>query len=86
MGVNFDGGGIDHQPLKIRIDNEFFKQFFPDSLVSPADKSPVSIAPSPKIGRQIAPWRTCSQNPKNGIDKPAIVLGTTSPNPLFSTS
>jgi len=76
--------GIDHEPLKIGVDNEGFEQFFPNSLVSPANKSPVRVVPSAKIRRQITPWCTRSKNPKYGIDEPAIVPRNTTPRAFSS--
>jgi len=82
MWVNLAVTGINHQPFIIRIINQDFQQFFPDTLVTPANKAAVGITPTPVVRRQIPPWGSCSYNPENSIDKLTIICGYPSPCPF----
>ena len=84
MPVYLDVGGVDHKPLEVRLVNHDFEQPLPDAFVTPSAKSAVGIIPAAKFGWQISPRSTGTQDPNNRIDKSAIILGDTSPIPLFS--
>ncbi|OGG96329.1 MAG: hypothetical protein A2527_02475 [Candidatus Lambdaproteobacteria bacterium RIFOXYD2_FULL_50_16] len=71
---------INHQPFEIRRINKNFKEFFPNSLVTPTNKTPMGITPPAQVGRKIAPGRACAHDPKDCIDKKAIVLGDAAPS------
>ena len=58
---------IYHEPFKVWLSYENFKEFFPDSPVSPATESSMGILPVAIIRWQIAPERTRSQNPETGV-------------------
>jgi len=79
MGMDFAMAGIDHQPFKIWIINQYFKEFFPYSLVSPTNKALVNGSPFAIFRRQISPRRASTQYPEDGIDEEAIILCYTSP-------
>lgn len=51
--------GIDDEPLKIRVIDQYLKQFFPQPFVSPADETVVYRAPFPVFYRQLPPWGAC---------------------------
>jgi hypothetical protein len=84
MGMDFDVAGINHQPLEIRLDDQFFQQSLPEALVAPAAKAPVGVFPVPVIGRQIPPGRAGAQDPENGVEKKPVVFGPTTPESLLS--
>ena len=71
--------GINHQPFEIGLVDQHLEQGFPDPAITPAAKPLMGVFPTP-IGRwQIAPRRPGAQNPKDGIDELAIVLGHAAP-------
>lgn len=82
--MDFDVAGVDHQPLVIGIDDQFFQESLPETLVAPAAKPPVGVFPVPVIGRQIPPGSAGAQNPENGVEKKPVVFGSTTPLPLLS--
>jgi hypothetical protein len=82
MRVDFTVACINHKPLKIRLINQGLKQPFPYATIAPANKAPMGIAPSAEVGRQIAPWRTSTHDPKNCIDKTPIVMRYAAPSSL----
>ena len=82
MGVNLAVAGVDHEPFKIRVVNQNFQQSFPHTIVAPADKATMRIAPAAEIWRQVTPWRTCPHNPKDRIYKQAVILGNAAPTPF----
>ncbi len=74
--------GVDHQPFIIRLINQNFQEFFPNTFSTPTDKPLMNTAPLPVIGRQVTPGRSSSQNPKYCVDKTAVILSN--PAPLAS--
>ena len=56
-GEDFAMTGIEHQPFKIWIGDQYFKKFFPYSLVSPTNKALVNSSPFAIFRRQISPRR-----------------------------
>ena len=83
VGVDFAMAGINHQPFKIRIINQHFKEFFPYSLVSPTNKALVNGSSFAIFRRQISPRRASTQYPEYGIDEEAIILCDASPLPTL---
>ena len=83
MGVDFAMAGIDHQPFKIWIINQYFKEFFPYSFVSPTNKALVNGSPFAIFRRQISPRCASTQYPEDSIDEEAIILCHTSPLPAL---
>ncbi len=77
--MNLAVTGVNHEPFKIRLVDQYFQQSFPDAVVAPADKAAMRIAPAAEIGRQIPPRRTRSHNPKDCIYKQAVILGNAAP-------
>ena len=84
MGMDFDVAGVDHEPFVIGLDDQFFQQSLPKTLVAPAAKAPVGVFPVPVIGRQIPPGSAGAQNPENGVEKKPIVFGSATPESLLS--
>jgi len=82
--VDFDVAGVDHQPLVIGIDDQFFQESLPESLVAPAAKPAVGVFPVPVVGRQIPPGSAGAQNPENGVEKKSVVFGSAAPESLLS--
>lgn len=76
--------GIDHQPLKIRLVNQALEQRFPNATIAPAAEASMGVLPVAISGRQVTPRSAGSQNPKDGIDELAIVLGNAAPLPRLS--
>ena len=79
MWVNFAMTGIDHQPFKVRLINQNFKQSLPHTIIAPTDEASMGIAPTAKVGGQISPWSACTHNPEDRIDKAPVVVGLASP-------
>jgi hypothetical protein len=79
MWMDLAVAGIDHQPFKIGIIDQDFKQPFPDAVVSPSDETAMSIAPAAKVRREITPGGAGAHDPKNCIDKATVVLSDASP-------
>ena len=82
--MDFDVAGVDHQPLVIGIDDQFFQEPLPKPLVAPAAKPAVGIFPVPVIGRQIPPGSARAQDPENGVEKKPVVFGSATPEALLS--
>ena len=74
--------GVYHEPLKVRLIYQDFKQSFPCATISPANKPTVSIAPSAKVRRKVSPGGARSHDPEYGIDEQAIVLRYAAPTAL----
>jgi hypothetical protein len=72
--MNLDMTRVDHQPLKIRLINDFLQDLLPQPVFYPTAKSLGDTVPVPVSGRQITPWRACSQNPEYPVDKFPIVF------------
>jgi hypothetical protein len=79
MRVDFDITCIDHQSVVIRIDDQYFQQFFPRSFVPPATKPTVSVFPVALLRREIPLRRTCAKNPETRIDELSVIAGAPSP-------
>ena len=79
MRMHFDMAGIDHQPFIIRLVNQDFQKFFPNTFSAPTDEPLMNAAPLPVIGRQVPLGRFGSQHPKHRIDKSAVILSDSSP-------
>lgn len=75
---------IDHEPFEIRLIHEFFEKPFPVTFVAPAAEAPVGIFPISVVFREVSPWRTCSQNPHDGIDEEPVIDSKSSPAPCSS--
>jgi hypothetical protein len=60
-GVRMDlaVAGVNHQPFVIGFVDQDFQQFFPNTRITPTDKTSVRIAPASILRRQISPWRAC---------------------------
>ena len=84
MRVNFAVTGVNHQPFKVRLINQYFEEALPYSLIAPTDESLMHSSPSPVFRRQVAPWRPCAQYPKNGVDKQTVVFCYSTPLPALS--
>ena len=84
MRVDFDVAGVDHEPFVIGIDDQFFQDSLPETLVAPAAKPAVSVFPVPVIGRQIPPGSAGAQDPENGVEKKPVVFGSATPEALLS--
>ena len=81
--MNFAMTRINHQPFIIWLNNQCFKQAFPNTPISPATKTTMCIFPVAIVRWQITPGCACSEYPKNGIDKQSIVTSRT-PNTPFA--
>jgi hypothetical protein len=80
--MNLAMGRVDHQPFIIGLIYKQFKQSFPFTFVAPAAKSAMCILPIAVIRGQVAPRRTCTQYPKNSVDKLSIVARISAPSAL----
>jgi hypothetical protein len=80
----FTVAGIYHKPFKIWLVNQNFKQLFPYTLITPADKSSMRVAPSSIVWREIAPGGSGSHNPENSVYKKSVILSNTSPTSFSS--
>lgn len=77
--MNLAVARINHQPLEVRLNNQTLEQLLPYATVTPTAKPAMGVLPIPEAFRQIAPRRTGAQNPKHRIEKPAVVLGHSTP-------
>jgi hypothetical protein len=77
--MHFDMAGVDYQPFIIRLIDQNFQEFFPNTFSAPTDKPLMNTASFPVIGRQVTPRRSSSQHAKHRIDKSAIILSDSSP-------
>ena len=82
--MDFDVAGVDHQPFVIGIDDQFFQESLPESLVAPAAKPAVGVFPVPVVGRQIPPGSAGAQDPENGVEKKPVVFSSATPEALLS--
>ena len=69
MGMNLDGAGIDHEPLKVRLLDHLLQQLLPDSRIAPAVEATMRILPVPVIGRPIKPRGSSAKYPKTAFRK-----------------
>ena len=74
--MHFDVACVYHQPFKNRLTDQDFKESFPVSFVSSTAKPVMVIFPVSIIWREIPPGSCCAQNPKDSVDKQAIVAGS----------
>lgn len=79
--MSFDVAGVDHEPLKIRLVDQLFQEFFPSPLVAPATEAPMGVFPIAIVRRQVAPGCPGAQDPEDSVEKSAIVSGDTAPLP-----
>jgi hypothetical protein len=79
MWMDLAVAGVDHQPFKVGLIYQDFKQPFPNAVVTPSDETTMSIAPAAKVRRKITPGSAGAHDPTNCIDKTPIVLGDASP-------
>jgi hypothetical protein len=82
--VDFDVAGVDHEPLEIRLVDEFPKEVLPESLVSPSAETTVGVFPVPVVRWQIAPRSARSQDPEDGVEEESVVFGSSSPLAFLS--
>ena len=82
--MDFGVTGINHKPLEVGGVDESLKQPLPDAFVTPPAKATMRVFPIAVIGRQVAPRSVGAKNPQDGIDKEAVVLGYSSPDPSAS--
>jgi len=73
-------GGIDHEPLEIRLVNDRFEQLLPYPLVAPPAKAAMRVLPVTIFRRQITPWGSGTQNPDDGIDEGSIIFRHATPD------
>jgi hypothetical protein len=71
--------GINYQPFEVGLVNEHLKEFFPYSLLAPADKTLVDGSPLAVFKRHIAPRRSCPEHPEYCINKEPVVFCHSSP-------
>ena len=83
MSVCLDVGGVDHEPFEVRLFDHDFEQLLPDAFVTPPVKSAVGVVPIAKFGRQVSPRSAGTKDSDDRIDESAIILGDTTPIPLF---
>jgi uncharacterized protein YchJ len=79
MRVDFAMGGIDDQPLKIRIINQCCKNFFPNPIVPPTAKTTMNIAPVAIIRGNVPHRSARPKPPQNTVNKQSIILRNTTP-------
>ena len=79
MGMHLAMTRVNHQPLKIRLNDQRIKQFLPNLSITPTTKSPMRILPVTIVAWQIPPWRACTQYPEHGIDKSTVVMCNAAP-------
>jgi hypothetical protein len=77
--MDFDMTRINHQPLKVRLVYQSLQQLFPNPLIPPAAKAPVSIFSIPIIWRQVTPGIACTQNPEYSVDEEEIIACISTP-------
>ena len=82
MRMNLTVTGIYQKPFKIRHLHQLCKNFFPDSPVSPATKTTVSIFPVSVHRRKNSPVGPCTQYPENSADKQSVIFCLSSPDTL----
>jgi hypothetical protein len=74
MLVRADDRAVEDQPFQVRI-LERLPNTLPDSFSRPAIEPTPSAVPVAKALRKITPRRTRFGDPKDCVDKQAIVLG-----------
>ena len=87
MRMQFDMGGVDHQPLQvgtqIGVINHLVQQVGPDAPVPPATETAMGVLPVPIVRWQVPPGSPRAQVPKYRVQKQAVVPGW--PPPLASS-
>jgi hypothetical protein len=79
MGMDLAVAGIDHQPLIIRLVNEYLQQGLPLPFVAPAAKPPMGVLPVSVVWWQISPGGAGTQYPEYRVDELPIIAGVASP-------
>ena len=83
MEMCLDVRPVHHQPLEVRLVDEYGQQLLPDALVAPADETAVRIAPTTVHGRQVAPRRPGAQDPHHGVYERSVVFCDAAPVAFF---
>jgi hypothetical protein len=81
--MNFAMACIDHEPLKVWLNNEPLQQALPNTTVSPSAKPTMRVFPVTVARRQVAPRRSAAQYPKYRIDEASVIPSNTSPLPAL---
>ena len=75
--VHAHNGGIDHLHRRIMTGGQRVHDLVPDASPPPPNEAIVASGIGTERLRQVAPWRTGTQNPKDAIeDTPVIYRGT----------
>ena len=77
MAVDFDDGGIDHGVFHIGIAGEGVEQPFPDIRLHPVAEAREYAVPVAQRWWQITPGAASSGDPQYSLDKPSVVLAST---------
>ena len=76
--------GVNHEPFKVRLNDERLKQALPNALVSPPAEPTMGVLPVAIARREVSPRCACAQNPDHCIDEASIVMRDTAPLPALS--
>lgn len=58
--MDFDAGGVNHEPFKVRIIDNGLKYFFPNAFILPVAKASMGVFPISITRRQVSPWSPCA--------------------------
>ena len=82
MRMHLAVSGVNHEPFKVRLDDERLKQALPNAFVSPPAEPTMGVLPVAIARREVSPRRACAQNPDHCVDKASIVMRDTAHCPL----
>ena len=82
--MHFAVTGVNHEPLKVRLNDERLKQALPNAFVPPPAEPTLGVLPVPKARRQVSPRRAGAQNPHHRVDEPSVVVCDAAPLPTLS--
>lgn len=71
MGAN--GSAVDHLDVALMDGGDGVHQPIPDASLSPSHEAVVTGGARPIALRQVPPWRTGSQHPKDAVQHAAVI-------------
>ena len=69
MRMSLNVGGVDHQPLKVRVIDDRIQELLPYPSIPPATKATMGVLPVSVIRRQVSPQSPSTQIPRHRIQE-----------------
>ena len=79
MRMHLAVSGVNHEPFKVRLNDERLKQALPNAFVSPPAEPTMGVLPVAIAWREVSPRCACAQNPHHRVDEASVVVRDTAP-------